>query len=159
MRAMSDEHSSKELRCPECSWTSVCGPAAMKEWLAGVHMVRRQAEPDPELVPELFQAAAGRFTCPRCGNVGLVLQSLPEESDESWGMARRCEVCRKPISRERLEIFPDARLCVGCQTGSDQGQSFEAPEYCPSCGNIMVLRQSRGPGITRFVMTCNSCRN
>ena len=30
------------------------------------------------------------------------------------GRFGRCETCRRPIERERLEIVPHARLCAGC---------------------------------------------
>ena len=130
----------------------------MLGWLRQVKMVRRDTEPEPELIGELFRAAAGKFVCPECGTLGLAVTSVPEESDEDWGMPRTCETCGKPIARERLDVFPATRLCVQCQGSEDRGETPDAPEFCPRCGNLMTLGQSRSAGITRYVMTCPQCR-
>ncbi len=129
----------------------------MLDWLRGVQMARRDAAPEPELLGELFRVAAPRFACPQCGAVGLSTTDAQDEDDEDWGMARKCEGCGRPIARERLEVFPDTRLCVLCQAKNDRGEAAGPDEYCPRCGSVMTLSQSRR-GVTRYVMTCPNCR-
>ncbi len=80
-----------------------------------------------------------------------------EADDEAWGMARKCELCSGVIPAERIEIFPDTRLCVACQQRDERGEIAGAAEYCARCGSIMTLRQSRGTGITRYEMVCPVC--
>jgi RNA polymerase-binding transcription factor DksA len=151
-----------ELACPACQWTEVCGPGAMLGWLRSVKMARRDTEPDPELIAELFRSAVDRFECPECHAKGLIALAsqadAEEQDDEAWGMARICQGCQRPIPRERLEVFPNTRLCVDCQAKDDRGEQGGAAEYCPRCGNVMVLRQSSGAGLARYKMTCPSCR-
>ncbi len=151
-----------ELACPKCGWTTVCGPGAMLQWLRAVKMARRDTEPDPELIAELFRSAAGRFECPDCQAKGLIVRAsqveAEEQDDEAWGMARICQSCRRPIPRERLEVFPDTRLCVACQSKDDRKEQGGEVEYCPRCGSVMSLRQTSGAGLTRYKMTCPTCR-
>ena len=130
----------------------------MLDRLRSVKMARRGAEPDPELIGELFRAAASKFTCPDCGAGGLVTRPVDEESDEAWGMARACESCGRPIARERLEIFPQAKRCAACQASDERGEDTAPAEFCPRCGNVMTLRPTRGPGLARYVMACTRCR-
>jgi DNA-directed RNA polymerase subunit M/transcription elongation factor TFIIS len=147
-----------ELTCTGCGYTSVCSAATMLVWLRQVKMVRRDVGPEPELIEELFRAAAPKFKCPECGMIGLLVRTAPAENDEDWGLARACQECGRPIARERLEIFPDARLCVTCQAGEDRGETTGPAEYCPRCGNLMMVRQTRGAGITRYALACPKCR-
>lgn len=147
-----------ELLCPACHYTSVCGPAAMIDWLRRVRMVRHGMAPEPELLGELFRAAAAKFVCPNCGTTGLAVRPAHQENDEAWGMARRCEVCRQPIARERLQALPDARLCAACQATDECGAASGPAEYCPKCGSVMVVRPTRGAGVTRYRLTCPHCR-
>jgi RNA polymerase-binding transcription factor DksA len=136
----------------------VCGPAQMLDWLRSVKMVRRDAAPEPDLLPELFRAAAARFACPQCEAPGLSVGESDVDDDEAWGMARKCESCGQPIAHERLEVFPDSQLCVACQAQSDRGAATGPSEYCPRCGSIMTIGQSRR-GVTRYVMVCPNCRS
>lgn len=129
----------------------------MIEWLREAQMTRRGTAPEAELLGELFRAGAGRFACPQCGAVGLAVEDAAVEDDEAWGMARKCDDCGKPIARERLEVFPDTRRCVSCQGRSDRGEATGPDEYCPKCGSVMSMRQSRR-GVTRYVMSCPNCR-
>jgi RNA polymerase-binding transcription factor DksA len=151
-----------ELACPQCHWTEICGPGAMLGWLRKVKMARRDTEPDPELLAELFRSAVDRFECPACQAKRLIARAsqalAEEEDDEAWGMARVCQDCQRPIPRERLEVFPDSLLCVACQSRDDRGEQVGAAEYCPRCGNVMSLRQTTAAGLTRYKMTCPSCR-
>ena len=120
-------------------------------------MVRRGTAPEPDLLGELFRTAAPRFACPECGTVGLTAGDAEDDDEEDWGMARKCEDCGRPIASERLEVFPDTRLCVLCQAKDDRGEAAGQEDYCPRCGSVMTLRQSRR-GVTRYVMICPRCR-
>ncbi|REK19294.1 MAG: hypothetical protein DWQ37_01495 [Planctomycetota bacterium] len=150
-------HLSAQLACPSCDWQCYCGASDMLRWLKRAGMVRRDTAPEPELLPELFRAAAGKFACPECRREGLNVGEAEENDDEAWGMARKCSECGQPIARERLEVFPDTTVCVACQGKLDRGESTDAPEYCSRCGNVMTLKQS-GRGVTRYAMVCPSCR-
>jgi hypothetical protein len=147
-----------ELSCPNCSYTLVCGPGAMLDWLRQARIVRRGVEPEQELLAELFRTSAGKFTCPECGKTGLQARTVDDGDDEAWGLARRCEGCQQPIDRERLEALPDTRLCTKCQAGDERGAPSGPAEYCAKCGEIMVTRPTRGAGVTRYQTVCPSCR-
>ncbi len=130
----------------------------MVEWLRRARQVRRDAEPDPALLGELFRVGAAKFVCPQCSTAGLAVAPPTADNDEDWGMARKCEGCGKPIPAERLEVCPNTTLCTVCQAQSDRGGLAGPAEYCPRCVNLMVLRQSRAAGVTRYVMSCSGCR-
>jgi len=147
-----------ELTCPKCHWMTTCGPTAMLDWLRRVRMVRSDTAPEEDLLGELFRSATPKFSCPKCSHMGLMAREAPPETDEDWGMARTCQDCGRPIARERLEAFPDAKICVTCQGKAERGEATAAAEYCPRCGNIMQLKQSRSSGITRYALTCPQCR-
>lgn len=149
---------SVKLACPHCSYSALCGLGAMIDWLRRARMARRDIEPDADVLGELFRAAAGKFACPQCGGVGMAVGDADAEDDEAWGMARRCDGCGQPIDRERLEALPEARLCMACQAGDERGDSGGPHEYCQHCGEVMVTRPSRGPGVTRYRTVCPSCR-
>jgi hypothetical protein len=130
----------------------------MLDWLRKARMVRRDAQPEADLLGELFRAAAPKLICPKCGLTGLVVRPIPEEDDEAWGLGRACQQCGRPIARERLEAVSDAKLCANCQRREDNGELTAAPEYCPRCGNLMTVRQTRTAGITRYTLACSKCR-
>ncbi len=132
----------------------------MLDWLRQAKMVRRETGPDADLLAELLTSAAGRLSCPECGQQGLSVsphQADEEENDEAWGMARACQGCGRPISRERLEALPNVQLCIECQRGDDRGGSQGPVEYCERCGSVLVMRQTRS-GVTRYTMSCPQCR-
>jgi hypothetical protein len=130
----------------------------MIDWLHRARRVRRDVEPDPDILAELFRVSAASFRCPQCGATGLVIGAAPADDDEAWGMARKCDSCCQPIAPERLEALPDARLCAACQAGDERGQPPGPVEYCARCGSVMVVRPSRGPGVTRYTLVCPDCR-
>jgi predicted RNA-binding Zn-ribbon protein involved in translation (DUF1610 family) len=129
----------------------------MVEQLQKHRLLRPQADVDTAIVTELFRVSAEKFVCPQCGRMGLLARKCEPLDEEEWGMARRCGECGKEIPPERLEIFPDATLCAECQGKDERGELGQAEEYCPRCGEAMVLRQSQGGGITRWLMRCPSC--
>ena len=124
----------------------------MHRWLRGVGMLKREKEPNPGLVEELFLQTAGRFACPECRAVGLTAGE-PREEEVDWGEARSCDECGKPIPPERLEVFPDATVCAACK---EAGPTTER-EFCPQCGAVLQMRRSGGAGISRYVMVCPEC--
>jgi hypothetical protein len=146
-----------ELLCTACGWSVSCGPTAMLERLRAVQMLRPGAAPDPELLPQLFIAAAAKSTCPDCGRMGLA--AIREtQSDDEWPGARPCEGCGEPIGQERLLALPGARRCARCQQADESGQSSGAADYCPRCGSIMQLKPTRSAGLTRYALFCPACR-
>ena len=122
-------------------------------------MLRRNAEPDLELMEALMDTASESFACRACGHVGLIVTDRDPLDDEDWGNAkepsRKCELCSAVIPSERIEIFPDTKLCVACQGSDERGETTQVEvEYCPRCGDIMQLKQvARG-----YRMSCPSCR-
>ena len=146
-----------QLQCPHCSARTVCGPEDMLARLRQAGMLRREKEPNVELVRELFLATAPRWPCSQCGHLGLSVAPAEEEfADDAWGAPRLCDACGQPIPAERLELFPGAILCVTCQQAAEQGRDHGPTEYCPRCGSVMVLRAC-SRGITQYVLICPDC--
>jgi predicted RNA-binding Zn-ribbon protein involved in translation (DUF1610 family) len=129
----------------------------MTEWLLRHRLVKPTADLETGVLVELFRVSAGKFSCPQCGGAGLIAKPSEPLDDEAWGETRKCESCGAPIPPERLEVFPGTRLCVACQNRDERGELSGPAEYCPRCGSIMELSQSRGSGITRYIMTCRAC--
>jgi predicted RNA-binding Zn-ribbon protein involved in translation (DUF1610 family) len=125
----------------------------MQHWLLAAGMLRRNAKPSAAELRELLPAAAPRLACPECGSQGLAVRDDDELGD--WPAARRCQSCGRAIPPERLEVFPDAELCVACQRGEDQGVAPATGDYCPRCGSPMMVRPSRGRGIARQELACS----
>jgi predicted RNA-binding Zn-ribbon protein involved in translation (DUF1610 family) len=145
----------QELRCPSCGWSEVCGREATVRWLAAAQKIRLGREPDEAILDELFRVTAGQFTCPACGKRGLVV-SAAKEDEFDWPDVVPCAACSKPIPSERLEALPGVTLCAACQRAEESGEPRVEVEYCPRCGAAMVLRPSRGGGITRYVFVCTA---
>jgi len=121
-------------------------------------LLRRDVTPELDLLAELFRASAGKFACPECSAVGLAVRAVDDDGDdEAWGMARKCDGCGQPIPKERVEALPNVRLCVACQSGDDRGETPGEREFCPRCGSVMVVRQSRGAGLARYALVCPAC--
>jgi hypothetical protein len=124
--------------------------------------LRREPEPDDDLVAALLVEAAPRMTCPVCKEQALSATPTDVGDNEEWQAAVLCEVCRGPIPPERLEAVPGTKRCAACQGKAEAGQLADAePEYCPHCGAIVELRVSRGSGITRYKRFCTgdpACR-
>lgn len=154
-----------DLSCRKCSWRNLCGASAIVDWLLRARLIRPTAERDKEVTQELFLHSGDKFRCPECGASGLVVSvsegeggSQSWEDGELWGEGRRCEECGRTIDAERLEAFPEGRLCVDCQRKVESGDLGGIADYCPRCGNIMVLRRSGGEGLTRNKLVCPACR-
>ena len=146
---------SKVLCCSECGWQTTCGEEQLATRLRAIGLLRRAPHPPAEMVAELLNSHLDQLVCDRCGSTGLLLGADDDATDEGdWQQAVVCEVCREPISPERLEIFPTAKRCVGCQDVADRGEEPDEPDFCPKCGALVELRVSRGGGVTRYKMFC-----
>ena len=144
-----------ELHCSNCGWRTVSGVDDAVARLRLIGLLRRDREPDEDVVAELLVEAAPRMTCPLCKEKRLSAEPASDGSEaDDWQAAVLCEMCRQPIDLERLEAIPDTRRCAACQGKADTGQLAEEPEYCPNCGAIVETRVSRGPGITRYKRVC-----
>ncbi len=153
---------STTLACEHCGWRTVCSSEEIACRLRLLGLLKRATHPPEDLVRELLVANLGRLACDQCLVESLVSSETDESEDASdWQQAVVCEVCRKSIPPERVEVFPDARRCVGCQDVADRGEEPEELEFCEKCGSLVELRVSRGSGITRYKRFCTgspSCR-
>ena len=148
-----------DLGCSACGWAGECDQAGIERRLRDAGFLKRNPHPTRDELRELVVGVADRLICPQCGQRGLTVRKSPEPEGD-WQAAPRCQQCGQPIDPERLEIFPNTRTCVHCQRSSDRGTSSDQPEYCPRCGSLMEVRQTRGAGITRYALVCTSpsCR-
>lgn len=120
-----------------------------------IGLLRREPEPEEELVAALLVEAAPRMTCPVCKEKTLCASPTDAGEEDDWQAAVLCEVCRVPIPLERLEAVPGTRRCTACQGKAETGLLIEDdPEYCRHCGALVELRVSRGGGITRYRRFC-----
>ena len=148
-----------ELYCSRCRWMELCGPEGVMRWLNKAGKIKKGRIPDPAIAYEIFRSSASNWTCPSCSTPGLYVRPAAEDVAE-WGDPTPCTACGKIISPERLEAVPNATLCIACQNRIDQGLEPITQDYCPRCGSLMTVRQSRGAGLARFVQVCtnSSCR-
>jgi len=146
---------SSQLVCRNCQWRTVCGREDAIGRLRLVGMLRRDPDPDEDLLAVLLTEAAPRMTCPLCKEKRLsAIDHDPVADDADWQSAVLCEVCRQPIPPERVEALPGVKRCVACQGRSETGVAVEEPEYCPHCGSLVEIRVGRGAGITRYRRFC-----
>lgn len=154
-QAMSDPTKYLELRCGECSWAEVCGPGAIVAWLRKAGKLRAGGEPELPIMHELFRVTAPRLSCPECGKVGLVAATAMDDRSD-WPAERVCELCSRPISRQRSEAVPGATLCVACQRDDELGLTKTQTDYCPRCGAPMELRLAKSSVPARYVLACTA---
>jgi hypothetical protein len=147
---------SYELTCGNCGWRTVCGAADAAARLRLIGLLRREPDPEEDLLATLFVESAPRMTCPLCKAKRLEAAPAADVDDDGdWQAAVLCEVCRQPIPPERLEAIAGTKRCAGCQGLAEAGRlPDDEPEYCPHCGAIVELRVSRGGGITRYKRVC-----
>ena len=60
-----------------------------------------------------------------------------------------CESCGATIPSERLEVFPESKVCARCQAKFDRGEQAGPLEYCPRlpCGTRRPVRRARGSDV------------
>lgn len=156
---------SATLVCQSCGWRTTCGEDEIARRLRTLGLLRRSPHPPTELVGELLRVNAHRLACDACLKAGLAIiahgdggplrsPTLGDDDAGDWQQAAICEICREEIPPERLEVFPNAKLCAKCQNLSDQNKSPAPPEFCPKCGALLEMRVNRGGGITRYKQFC-----
>ncbi len=152
-----NDYRNMDVCCATCGHVRSVSLGQMVEHLRGLGMFKRQKEPDPQLVCELYASQIPLLRCGECGRIGFDAHAEEELDDAQWGGLRACEVCGQAIVAERLEVFPDTRRCTGCQGVADRGEDAVDTEYCPRCGAIMEMRLRGGAGITGYAMRCREC--
>ncbi len=146
------------LRCTDCGSEQLFQRDQMVEKLGDHNMLRRNAEPESDLLVELWRSAMPNFRCADCGAAALV-QVTAELDGADWGEAKMCDGCGEMIAAERLEVFPKSTLCAACQSKDDRGETpAEDVDYCPHCGSIREVRTSRRGGLSGYRMYCPACR-
>lgn len=143
-----------EWTCRACRWGIVEHRDQAIARLRSIGMLARDV-PDDATLLELARVAAGRLPCAECGATGLNVERARDDDAELWGDPLPCECCGAMIPAERLAIFPDSKVCAACQAKLDRGEAAGGVEYCPRCGAPMVVRASRGSGITRYQQVCS----
>jgi RNA polymerase-binding transcription factor DksA len=144
-----------ELTCRNCGWRTVCGRDDAIARLRLIGRLRREREPEDELIATLFVDAAPRMTCPLCKEKTLFAQATNLDQAEDWQTAVLCKVCREPIPAERLEAIPATKRCASCAAKAESHDLDEVdPDFCPNCGALIEIRVSRGGSITRYKRVC-----
>jgi hypothetical protein len=144
-----------ELKCRRCGWRTICGHDDAIARLRLIGLLRREPDPDENVVSALLVEAAPRMTCPICKEKPLAATPVESSPDDDWQAAVVCEICREPIPPERLEALPGVKRCARCQQKSETGELCESgPDFCPQCGALVEIRRSRGTGITRYKRVC-----
>jgi len=144
-----------ELTCRQCGWRTVCGRDDAVARLRLIGLLRREREPDDQLVEALLVDATPRMTCPICKEKQLRVRPSVDDQSGDWITAVLCELCREPVPPERLEAVPGTKRCALCAAKAESGEIAEVePDFCPNCGAIVEVRASRGSGITRYKRVC-----
>jgi RNA polymerase-binding transcription factor DksA len=154
--AMTSRFPRIELLCPHCGTREQLDEQTLLTRLQSEGMLRREKEPSWDLAVQLLRSRVDEFSCRDCYANGLRIEDRDHSRADDWDDVRRCERCSEPIPSERLEVFPDSKLCSACQRKSEQGDSGEAAEFCSHCGAILTLQQSRR-GLVHYVMRCPEC--
>ena len=144
-----------ELRCRKCLWSQACGPAEMVKWLLAAGKIRPDRAMEPEILYEVFRAAADQFQCPKCAGLGMTVGSSTDDRTE-WPGAAACVKCGRPIGKERLEAIPGTTSCAACQTDQEHGKKRSDKDHCPRCGAPLEVRVVARGNQTRYVMTCSA---
>ena len=110
---------SYELTCRNCGWRTVCGRDDAIARLRIVGQLRREREPEDDLVETLFVEAAPQMTCPICKEKSLCCAAISGLGRRTWRLADRRFVrdlsradCARAIgsdSRERSGAQPAQR--------------------------------------------------
>ena len=102
-----------ELHCSNCGWRTVSGVDDAIARLRLIGLLRRDREPDEDVVAALLVEATPRMTCPLCKEKRLTAEPTTDAADAAdWQAAILCEVCRQPIDPERLDAIPGTKRCA-----------------------------------------------
>ena len=119
--------------------------------------LRRQANPDVDVMWELLTAIKPSLSCDACGAAEVKVEhDVWEDEGEGWLEAKFCQRCRNAIPPERVELFPDEVLCAACRNADDKGEQ-DSFSFCSRCGSHTELRPRTTSGVTRFVVFCPTC--
>lgn len=146
--------------CPACRHSEPSGSETLVARLQAAGLLRRAGKDernDVAFLLALAESAADRWNCPACGATGFSVAS-EEDFQDGLAAAKSCAACGKSMPQERLELFPDATLCVQCQGAVDRGGAPDTQEYCPRCGTRMQVRAARAAGLSRYALVCPQCR-
>lgn len=143
------------LRCKQCAVERRWTEQQMLDRLQARGMLRRESDPAPEMLLELFKNVVADVPCQDCGGLGA---AVLDDWDDDWEDVVKCKGCNDVIPPERLEVFPDTKFCPKCQVSNEAGQDpGEDCDYCPRCGAVMSLSRKGGTGIARYQMSCGDC--
>ena len=143
------------LKCHHCQHESRMSEGNMLATLQRHGMLKRDHNPDLSLLRELLTSISDVLHCEHCHKTGA---SVQDDWTDDWDDEVRCQGCQTEIAPERLEVFPDTKLCPRCQSDAESGRSpGEELEYCVACGGVMQLAQRRGAGLAKYAMVCSDC--
>jgi hypothetical protein len=128
----------------------------MLAWLRRSGMLRRQADPEADVLQELFLASTGRYACPNCAVRGL--RAAPDQPSDDWPEERPCQQCGTVIPAERLEVLPETKLCPTCQRRAEEAsEETGADAFCGQCGGRLAVKQRAGIGLAGYRLVCSDC--
>ena len=147
---------SSELICGNCGWRTVCGREDAIGRLRLIGLLRRDPDPDEDLLRELFFESAPRMTCPLCKEQRLRAadhEATSDEEDFDWQAAVLCEICREAIDPERVEALPGGTASVGVACCEPKPHVKEQPAV--SFGSLVreataALKRAQAAGRARF---------
>jgi Prokaryotic dksA/traR C4-type zinc finger len=150
-----------EFRCQHCSQIRSYTAEQIEEELRSLRFLRRSDHPEPDTLLELAHASIAQGlwpACEACGEKKLAVPRLESIApDSEWNDSIPCENCGAEIPSERLELFPDSRICMRCQKKLEKGEVPGDIDYCPHCGDILQLRLS-ARGATSYKRYCPACK-
>lgn len=152
-----------EIQCMSCGDSQRVDSAGRLRWLQRAGHLRKLQDPHSPLIEALIPGALGISVCHVCQGTGMTIQvkqgGTPVLEDEAeWGVARLCEDCRQPISRERLEALPEAQKCMACQSTATCAVAVStlSDENCPRCGNWLHWETLRS-SVRTHRLVCRNC--
>ena len=151
-----DESALVSLACPACEFRETRTFADVVECLRQNGRLRREAKPIWDFGVPLWNLETAASLCPECGESTLVLEPFVNQGDWDDGVVR-CEACRQVISEERLEIFPETKVCSTCKSASEHSAPEVSDEgFCPNCGNYLETILS-STHLARYRQRCQKC--
>ena len=127
----------------------------MVGWLREAGRIRPDREMAPEILYEVFRAAAAELRCRKCGGTGLAVTAAADERIQ-WPGDGTCAKCGRPIGRERLEAVPGTTCCAACQNDRECGRKRPDRDHCPRCGAPLEVRAIPHGNRTRYVLACSA---